>query len=64
MAYLDKTQKTRFKVTIIVMFYMMAIGAWSLAIKQTEVTIIALGVISASGVMYKYSETKRKSEKL
>jgi len=63
MSYLDKTERTRFKITVIVIFYTMIVGIWSLILKETEVTIIALGVISASGIMYKYTETKRKSLK-
>ena len=60
---LNKTQRTRFKVTLAVIVYMMVIGMWSLAVKMTEVTVIALGVISASGIMYSHVETKRKSTK-
>jgi len=61
MLYLDKTERTRFKVTIAVIFFNMIMAAWSLAVKETEVTIIAMGVISAAGIMYKHVETKKKS---
>ena len=63
MAFLDNTKKTRFKITVIVIFFNMIVSLWSLAIKETEVTIIALGVIAASGVMYKHSEGTRPSSK-
>ena len=59
----NNTKKTRFKITIITIFYCMAIGAWSLYKGHTDVTIIALGVVAASGVMYKHSETNRPSNK-
>jgi len=63
MAYLDNTKKTRFKVTISVIIFMMGISIYSLHKGSTDVTIIALGVIAASGVMYKHSEGTRPSKK-
>ena len=61
MSFLDNTKKTRFKVTIMVIFFNMFVSFWSLAIKETQVTIISLGVIAAAGVMYKHSEGTRPS---
>jgi hypothetical protein len=63
MAALDNTKRTRFKVTVAVIIFMMAMSAWSLAVKETEVTIIAMGVVAASGIMYKHVETQNKSLK-
>ncbi len=60
---LNNTRKTRFKITVAIIGFNMIMAAWSLYIKETEITIIALGVISASGIMYKHSETKRPSMK-
>jgi len=61
MGFLDNTKKTRFKITVAVIFYCMIMGAYSLYKGATDVTIIALGVVAAAGVMYKHSETKRAS---
>ena len=58
---LNDTKKTRFKITVFVIAYFALMGAISLFMKQTDVTVICLGGITASGVMYKHSETKRKS---
>jgi hypothetical protein len=58
---LNNTKKTRFKITVFVVAYFAIMGAVSLVMKETQVTIICLGGITASGVMYKHAETKRKS---
>lgn len=58
---LNDTKKTRFKITVFAIAYFAIMGAYSLAIKETQVTMLCLGGITASGVMYKHSETKRKS---
>jgi len=58
---MDNTKKTRFKVTVGVIIFNMIMAFWSLWVKETEVTIIAMGAISAAGVMYKHTETKRPS---
>lgn len=62
MKFLSNTKRTRFKITVIVVVYMMIMGAWSLFKDNTDVTVIALGVIASSVGIYGYGETKRKSE--
>ena len=58
---LNDTKKTRFKITVFAVGYFALMGAFSLYMKETQVTIICLGGITASGIMYKHVETKRKS---
>ncbi len=54
-------KRTRLKITIAIIAFCMGISVYSLKLGKTDVTIIALGVISGSGLMYKHVETKRKS---
>ena len=58
---LNDTKKTRFKVTLIAVFYFMGMGIYSLYLKEPQITMLCLGGITASGIMYKHVETKRKS---
>lgn len=58
---LNNTKKTRFKITVYTIVYCMIIGACALYKDHADVTVIALGAVAASGVMYKHSETKRPS---
>ncbi len=60
---LSDTKKTRFKITVFVILYFMIVGIIALFKKEAQVTIICLGGITASGVMYKHTETKRPSKK-
>jgi len=54
-------KRTRLTITISTLIFCGYIAARSLELGKTDVTVIALGVISAAGVMYKHVETKRKS---
>lgn len=54
-------KRTRLKITCATLLFCGYVVARSLELGHTDVTIIALGVISGSGLMYKYVETKRKS---
>ena len=63
MKYFNNTKRTRFKVSIFVIFFNMIMAFWSFYTKNTDVTIIAMAAISASGIVYKYVETKTPSIK-
>lgn len=56
-----KYTRTRLKVTIVTIAFMMVVTAYSLYKEFTDVTVIALGIIGSSGFIYNHSETKRKS---
>lgn len=61
---MNNVKKTRFKITVAVIIYCMILGVYAIKNEFPEVTVIALGVIGASGVMYKHSETKRPSDEI
>ena len=54
-------KRTRLTITIATLLFCGYITARSLELGHTDVTVIALGVISGAGLMYKYTETKRPS---
>ena len=60
---LNNTKKTRFKITVATIIYCMGMGAYALYSGESNVTTIAIGVVAASGIMYKHSETQRPSNK-
>ncbi len=57
-------KRTRLKITCAILIFCGYVVARSLELGHTNVTVIALGVISGSGLMYKYVETKRKSNEI
>ena len=56
-------KQTRLKITVATLLFCGYVAIRSLELNHTDVTVIALGVISAGGLMYKHVETKRKSNK-
>jgi len=60
---LNDTKKTRFKITVFVIAYFAILGVIAMFKDFPEITMLCIGGITASGVMYKHSETKRSSVK-
>ena len=60
---LNDTKKTRFKITVFVIAYFAILGVIAMFKDYPEITMLCIGGITASGVMYKHSEGTRPSSK-